>query len=170
MAFKEQDTTSAYSRAPVWSAACNTPLCKDPPLSQPGHIKMTPSLSASVKLTPAQTPTPIQARSGHRRISANMQDLALCTAHHHRPGIKGCSRQAGVGVGLGRGRHPPDTRRVTGTGGPTRLWDRAIPPRRLSRRFLGPRALAEPDTLPRRQMLPAAPQPLGSVPHQPAGP
>lgn len=39
---------------------------------------MTLSLSAAVKPTPAQTLTPpVQARSGHRKISANMQDLRL---------------------------------------------------------------------------------------------
>lgn len=62
----------------IWLAACHTLLCTDSPLFQPRHIKMTLSLSAPVKPTPAQTPTPsVQARPSHSRVSVTMQGLRL---------------------------------------------------------------------------------------------
>lgn len=62
----------------IWSASCHTLLCTDSPLFQPRHTKMTLSLNAPVKPTPAQTPTPSgQARPGHSRVSVTMQGLRL---------------------------------------------------------------------------------------------
>lgn len=71
-------------------------------LSQPPYIQITLSLSAPFKPTPARTPTP-QGRQDP--VTSEYQQLcrvsALCTAHHRRPHTKGCSDQAGVGLGKG---------------------------------------------------------------------
>lgn len=159
MGCKEQDTPPAYFHAPVWLAACNTTLCRDPPLSQPGHVKMTMSLSASVKPTPAQTPTPpTQERSGHRRIPANRQDLRL--AHGPPPQAShGRMLPPGWGSeGAGILRDGEEHR------WPHRALDRAIPPRRPSRRCPGLRLSRNQKLCPGGRCFPLRRSPSGPDP------
>lgn len=90
---------------------------------------------------------------------------ASCTVEHRRPHIRGCSRQAGVG--LGKGLQPPAKRWVehrwphgaqTGRSSPCRALHAVFPA--LSR----PEGSRRTRRSARSQVLPAAPQPLGSGP------
>lgn len=140
-----QDTISLFPC--IWSDACHALLCKGSPLAQPRYIKITPSLNALVKPTPAQTPTlPVQAGSNHSRISATMQGLRR---------VHGSTRQAShqkmlQPSGGGAGERPPS---YWPREGEQHRWPhRAVvsaqsPPRRLSQRYRGLKSVADSDTV-----------------------
>lgn len=141
-----QDTVSVCSRA-SGRDACHALLYTGSPLAQPRYIKMTPSLSALVKPTPAQSPTiPVQAGSNQSRISATMQGLRR---------VHGSTRQAShqrmlqLGGG-GAGERPPSSWQREDE---KHRWPhRAVvsaqsPPRRLSQRYRGLKSVADSDTV-----------------------